>query len=137
MKQQSAAEDLVRQAREALKRVEDEREDVRTACRVREREELAEFNWEADRLRRVIRTLTAKPRRRSTGVQAGPRALNRVRALLQRGPMPQTQIVRVTKLNGGTVSYALRALVESGEIEATGERVCGSRVFQLRGRKAA
>lgn len=124
------------QAEEALTRVLVEREQTRAVLRAKEREELAEFREEADRLRRAIRTLSP-PKQRAPAVQAGPRALNKIKAALKRGPLAQAAITHETGLNDGTVSYGLRALVESGEIEPTGKREKGSRVFALRAKNEA
>lgn len=126
-------EDLLTQTEEALARVEHERAQAREAHLA----EIAGFDGEIRRLRASLRALkvrrVTRPKR-SAAVQAGPKALDKVRRVLASGPQTQAKIVKRTKLNDGTVSYALRALVESGEIVATGNYIGGSREFKLRGR---
>lgn len=129
-------DDLLTQAREALERVEHERAQAREQYRA----EMADFDDELRRLRGVIRALdpeTQTRRKRPAAVQAGPKALAAVRKVLGRGPRSQAEIVRLTGMNDGTVSYALRALVEAGEIAATGARIKGSREFQVKSARAA
>src|SRR4051794_14496222 len=76
--------ELLAQAETTLARVEAEK------ARVREhhREEMAEFDAELKVLRRTINTLKGVPQRkpRTAAVQAGPKAMKAVRAVLARGP---------------------------------------------------
>ena len=125
----TTTDEVLDQARDALARVERERIQVRDQYR----EEMAAFDAEIKRLRAAIRALEGrKPRKKRTAaVQAGPAALAKVHSALTGGPLTQAQITRATRLNDGTVSYALRALVDSGEVEATGVRLEGSREFRL------
>lgn len=121
--------ELLDQTKDALAQAERERALVRE----QHRQEIAAFDQEISRLRGAIRALEGrKPsRKRTAAVQAGPAALSKVRTALATGPLTQAQITKQTKLNDGTVSYALRALVENGEVEATGVRHEGSREFRL------
>jgi hypothetical protein len=127
--------DLIGQAREALAEVEQRRE----AERERHRVEMDALTAEARKLRAAISALEGKQRpRRTAAKQAGPAALDAVRNVLARGEASQAKIVQETKLNEGTVSYAVRALTDAGEIEATGEVTArGSRVFRARTAAAA
>jgi predicted HTH transcriptional regulator len=118
---------VVREKEALLERQRDERGDVDVRLRA---------------LRASLNALTRKPtpvlERRSAAVQAGPAALAKVREVLAKGPTSQAEIARRTKLNEGTVSYALRALVEDGSIETTGKSVERSREFRLaRARRVA
>ena len=126
----TTSEGLLDQAKDALAQAERERALVREA----HRQEILGFDQEIGRLRAAIRALEGRKvkRKRTAAVQAGPAALTKVETALTKGPLSQAQITRRTKLNDGTVSYALRALVEAGKIEATGVRVEGSREFRLR-----
>jgi DNA-binding transcriptional ArsR family regulator len=129
---------LLGQAREALKRVEAEREAMSAAYREREREERAEFQAEARRLKRVIAELSKPPV--SSAKAAGPKAMKKIEDALAAGSLAQAEIVRRTGLNDGTVSHGLRALMEEGRVEPTGTREKGSRVFRQRkqrGRRVA
>lgn len=121
--------DLLEQAKQALAAAQD----AVAQEKRRHRDALADHNGEIKRLRAAIRALEGqKGTTRSPAKMAGPGALSAVRKALNAGPLTQAQIVRRTKLNDGTVSYAVRALVDAGEIEATGVRVSGSREFRLR-----
>jgi Winged helix-turn-helix DNA-binding len=119
---------LVELARAELARVEEEYRLAREAYAREKRE----FQAEIARLRRIIRVAEPRPVR-SAAVQAGPAAIERVRAaVVEAGRRAsQAQVTRATGLNPGTVTYALRALVEAGELVATGLRVDGSREFRL------
>lgn len=123
---------MLAEAKAALERVQAEKAQVRAQYR----DEIATFEREERRLRGAIRSLSgasSSRARRSAAVQAGPKALDKVRRALARGPLSQAEIVRRTKLNDGTVSYALRALtVELREVEATGYLIGGSREFRIR-----
>lgn len=113
--------DLLAQATKTLARVEEEKARATDA-----------FNAEIRSLKAAIRALERKKTpARKAAVQAGPAALNKIRAALADGPLSQAQITRQTGLNDGTVSYGLRALADAGEIEATGVRISGSREFRL------
>lgn len=128
--------ELLAQAEAALERVESEKARVREQHRA----EIAEFDAEARLLRRTINTLKGIPQRktRTAAVQAGPKAMKAVREVLARGAATWAQIRDQTGLNEGSVSYALRALVEAGETRLTGRKVDGSREYaRLIRRKAA
>lgn len=77
-----------------------------------------------------------KARRVSTAVKtaaqrAGRGNIVKARDLLQHnGPMTKASITKELGINDGTVTYALRALEETGEVQRTGERVHGSDVFE-------
>lgn len=126
----TTATDLLKQANEALARVEQEKALVREE----HRQELATFDDEIKLLKAAVRALEGTRARpgRPAAVQAGPAALAKIRAVLSDGPLTQSQITKQTSLNDGTVSYGLRALADQGEIEATGVRINGSREFRLR-----
>lgn len=89
---------------------------------------------EISRLRASLRSLRGERRKttRAPSVSAGPKALAAVREALAGGPITQAQIVRSTGLNDGTVSYAVRALIESGAVEPTGQVIERSREFRLK-----
>lgn len=108
------------------------------ALALRHREEIAAMNQEvAEREARMVQ-LRARARRagrktvlRSDAVQAGPKAMGEVAAALRSGPLSQAEVTRVTGLNEGTVSYAIRALIAGGVIELTGAKVGKSRELRL------
>lgn len=95
---------------------------------------------ELEKLDREIRLLRVEarkagvvaPRGRSAAIQAGPLALSLVRGALVEAPATQASIRKGIGLNPGSVSYAIRALLEAGEIRQTRRAVVeGSREFQL------
>lgn len=79
-----------------------------------------------------------KPRERSaasvvkTAAQrAGVGNMAKARDLLRHnGPTTKAQVTKLMAINDGTVTYALRALEEAGEVRKTGERVHGSDVYE-------
>lgn len=62
---------------------------------------------------------------------AGPRVIAAVRSALAEGPRPQAEITRSVGANSGSVSYAIKALLDEGTIRDTGETEKGSKVFAL------
>jgi DNA-binding IclR family transcriptional regulator len=124
---------LAREARATLARLEREREKMRR----RHAAELAKATAEIRKVRNMVRGLEGTGPARSLSRQSGPKARTAILSALAGEPMSQVQIVRETGLNDGTVSYGLRALVESGEVEPTGEvGKSGSRVFKKTKRSA-
>lgn len=122
-----------------------EAEQARRALVRLQRRELAEADASIDKIRYAVRVLRAEVRtaRRSTKArdaakQAGPAAVAAVAWRLRSGPVTQKQLVADTGLNVGTVSYALRALMEAGTVETTGQKVGGSRELRMvRGKATA
>lgn len=68
-----------------------------------------------------------KKRQRSNGkldpaTVAGPKALKAIESMMKNlGRAAQATVVKRTKLNSGTVSYALRALEGEGKVRRTGD----------------
>lgn len=125
-------------------------ETQRRLTRERHRKEMAALDRQVKKVTVLVAGLKGQkvaPRRaRSAAVQAGPKACGIVLDFIAlHGKTTQAEIAREArdernrKLNDGTVSYALRALVDDGKIEATGIRVNGSREFKskIRARRAA
>lgn len=78
-------------------------------------------------------------RRRGTGVvrqldaarQAGKRNVQAAReAIKQLGEAPQSEIGSLSGVGTGSLTWAIRALIDTGEVEPTGERVRGSAVYR-------
>lgn len=131
-RESTSVETLIAQAEAALERAEA----GRVALREQHASEMQAVNEEVERIRRGIVALSRTARMRTTpvrpfAVQAGPAALEAVMGALRRRPRSQRQVVVDTGLNEGTVSYAIRGLLEAGAIEPTGESVQKSRVFRL------
>lgn len=99
----------------------------------------AEVDTEIDTLTQTLRTLkrpvrsrkrstvrtARKTRVRSAEKQAGPGNVKRVREALVAlgGRATQAEITKRAGLHSGTVTYALRALVEESQVHPTGEKV--------------
>lgn len=90
-----------------------------------------------DARRMLVRS--RRPRRRASGAKVAKTALQRAgrgnvtkaRDLLRHnGPTAKSQVTKLLNINDGTVTYALRALEETGEARKTGERVGGSDVYE-------
>jgi hypothetical protein len=110
----------------------------------RHRLELRAANRGIEAIEAALSDLRVKRRRagrrtrvRSARVQAGPAAIQAVTDRLKVGPVSQKQLVVDTGLNEGTVSTAIRALIEAGAAELTGRVVEGSRELRfVRGKTA-
>lgn len=105
-------------------------EAVVAEVRARHAEELRPFLDEVRQIKTAIRVL--KGQKRTARVQAGPKAIGVVMAQFASGPVTQKEIVERSGLNQGTVSVAIRALVDEGAIVETGEARAGSREFRLK-----
>lgn len=125
---------LVKDAEVALADAESQKQ----ALVQRHKEEIEAMNTEvAERHERMVQ-LRARARRagrktplRSDAVQAGPKAMSEVADALRGGPLSQAEITKVTGLNEGTVSYAIRAWIAEGVIELTGQKIGKSRELRL------
>jgi uncharacterized coiled-coil protein SlyX len=92
-----------------------------------------------DARRALLRTRAPRKQRTRSAVSVTKTALQRAgrgnvdkaRDLLRHnGPTPKAEVTRLLAINDGTVTYALRALEETGEVRKTGERIHGSDVYE-------
>jgi hypothetical protein len=123
----------VRALDEHLRRLHKERDEI-DARR-------AEVTTEIKRYERARKLLDSAPskngrKRRRKGLDAhtvaGPKALKQTEDLMKdNGELAQSEVVKQTGLNSGTVSYALRALEKDGVVRKTGEVVGRSPVWEF------
>ena len=86
----------------------------------------ARLEEQRDELRRLERARAAalgESSPRDAATQAGPRLIAAVRGVLQEASQPvrAADVARQVERNSGSVAYALRALVDSGEAVAIGD----------------
>jgi DNA-binding transcriptional ArsR family regulator len=121
------AEYAIREAEIELRRARE----AQVALADKHRREHASIERAIASLTTQLRQLRDARRIRRPAAQAGPAAIERVEAALRKGPLTQAQVIAVTGLQQGTVSYAISALREEGRVEFTGRRVERSRELRL------
>lgn len=77
------------------------------------------------------RNVRARVKQTKTAAQrAGKGNVTKAESILRGGPLTKADLTKRMGINDGTVTYALRALEETGRARKTGERVKGSDVYE-------
>jgi hypothetical protein len=119
------AREMAREIEASIKRLHD--------LRARHVNAIVEIDDEVEKLATMKASLpkpTRKVKQRTALQKAGPGNVEKVYAMIvSGGPSTQARITSTLGINNGTVTWALRALVETKRIAETGKRVNGSKEY--------